>query len=100
MAGADQPSEQTQVRVALRYVTSNVPGLPAESANRVASDFAIIHLLRSFTPNTDFIHLPCDFDSEEGKRIWVLCDFNIERPIDRHEGIYTESWKVSYDQEQ
>lgn len=86
-------------RVALRYISTNVPGPAAERARRVADDFASIYLHKTFAYDQDFIHLPTDFDCAETKRIWILCDFNVQDPVERVASVPLQSWKVRYDSE-
>ena len=97
---ARHPEQKEEVRIALRYQSLNVPGVSNERAQRVANDFAMIHFQRPFTYDTDFIHLPSDFDCDERKNVWILCDFNIRKPIDHIEEVPLQSWKVTYTSEQ
>lgn len=88
----------TEKRVAIRYSTLNVPGLPGERAKRVASDFATLNFSRQFSYDQDFIHLPTDFDSDTSKSVWILCDFNVYNRRSVRE-IPLEFWKVTYKEE-
>ena len=99
MQMAETPNQRDEVRVALRYQTLNVPGSSIERATKVANDFAIIHFERHFSYDTDFIHLPCDFDCEESKNVWILCDFNVQNPIAHVKEVPLQSWKVTYNSE-
>lgn len=72
-----------ETRVTLRYRTLDVPGAASDRGHRVANDFAVRHFHRPFNYTTDLVHLPCDFDSTERKNVWVLCDFNIQEPLDQ-----------------
>lgn len=96
---AKQLNLSQELRIALRYKSTNVPGPAAERAKRVATDFASNHLERPFDYNRDFIHLPSDFDCSEPKTIWILCDFNVQKPIDYVKAIPFEGWKVNYNSE-
>lgn len=58
------------------------------------------HFHRPFNYTTDLVHLPCDFDSTERKNVWVLCDFNVQEPIDQVDEIPLQSWKIAYDTDQ
>ena len=87
---------QKEFRVALKYKTTNVPGLPHERAQRVANDFASSIIFRSFSYAQDFIHLPSDFDCPEPKSIWILCDFNVHTPISEVKDIPLQCFKVVY----
>ncbi|MCJ1477237.1 hypothetical protein MMC13_005908 [Lambiella insularis] len=95
----DDQVPREELRVALRYQSLNVPETSTDRAKRVANDFAIAHLQRPFTYETDFIHLPPDFDCTERKNIWVLCDFNIQNQSVSVDKIPVESWKVTYNPE-
>ena len=97
---AESSNLRNEFRVALRYQSLNVPGSSTERAKRVANDFVIIHLQRHFTYEMDFIHLPSDFDCDERKNIWNLCDFNVQKPIKHLEEVPLQSWKVTYNSEQ
>ena len=77
------PTLQSELRVVIRYKTTDIPGSPVDRARRVVNEFAIPHLKRPFSWNTDHIHCSSDFDSENSKHVWIMCDFNIkERHID------------------
>ena len=97
---AKHPDQKEEVRVALRYQSLNMPGVSIERAKRVANDFSKIHFQMHFTYETDFIHLPYDFDCDERKNVWILCDFNVRKPIDHVEEVPLQSWKVTYTSEQ
>jgi len=74
---------QSELRVVIRYQTTNIPGSPIDRARRVVNDFAMPRLKRPFSWNTDHIHCSSDFDSENSKHVWIMCDFNIkEQHID------------------
>lgn len=89
---------RTELRVAIRYNTVQVPGLPHERAQRVAEDFTSWKLQRHFTYHEDFIHCPCDFDCDIAKNVWILCDLNIRDRLGKVDAIPLQSWKVRYDQ--
>lgn len=95
MAGAS--AVRTELRVALRYDTVQVPGLPNERAQRVAEDFASWKLHRHFSYEEDFIHCPSDLDCTVAKNIWILCDFNIRERLVHVGEVPLQSWKVRYD---
>jgi hypothetical protein len=65
------------IRIAIQYTTTDVPTPPAERATKVADDFATKSLKRPFNPSRDHIHLPTDFDSDERRQVWILCDFRV-----------------------
>ncbi|XMA19878.1 hypothetical protein WAI453_012669 [Rhynchosporium graminicola] len=85
-----------ELRLAIRYNTLNVPGLPSHRAQQVADDFAILKLSRHFSNDQDFIHCPSDFDSSASKSVWILCDFNIRDRRPDIQDIPTQFWKVNY----
>lgn len=85
-----------EYRVAIRYTTVDIPGPPAGRPNRIVDDFATCQLHRNFSQSRDFVHLCTDFDSEDPKRVWILCDFNIREPRAEVQHIPLEFWKVSY----
>ncbi|KAE8442990.1 hypothetical protein EG329_002453 [Mollisiaceae sp. DMI_Dod_QoI] len=89
-----------ELRIAIRYITVNVPGLPSNRAQQVADDFAISKLSRHFSYDQDFIHCPSDFDSDTPKSVWILCDFNVRQRQPEINNIPTEFWKVTYDNKQ
>lgn len=97
---AEKGGLKEEIRVAFRYQSVNVPGAATERAQKVANDFALTHFQRPFTYTTDFIHLPSDFDSSERKNIWILCDFNIQWPINQVEEVPLQCWKITYRMEQ
>jgi len=99
MAENDRKESEGELRVAIRYVTVNVPGLPIDRAKRISDDFAKSMLDRPFSWEGDFIHFPSDFDSTESKSVWFLCDFNVQTPVTQLERIPVQYWKVNYDQE-
>lgn len=86
-----------ELRVAIRFTTTRVPGPPADRAKQIANDFAVFKLGRDFTWDKDHIHYPSGFDSEEKKAVWMLVDFNITDQIVDIVNILTQYWKVSYD---
>ena len=63
-----------ELRVAIRFTTTGIPGLPADRAKHVANDFAMLNLGRNFTWDRDHIHYPSNFDSEEKIPLWMLVD--------------------------
>ena len=94
------PKMAEELRIAIRYNTVNVPGLPSHRAQQIADDFAISKLLRHFSYDQDFIHCSSDFDSDAPKSVWILCDFNVRQRRPEVNNIPTEFWKVTYDNEQ
>ena len=87
---------QQELRVAILYHTTTVPGQPKDRAHRIADDFATSKLRRNFSHDHDFIHCPPDFDSDASKSTWILCDFNIRDRLTQVENIPVEYWKVKY----
>lgn len=73
------PTLQSELRVVIRYKTTDIPGSPVDRARRVVNEFAMPHLNRPFSWNTDHIHCSSDFDSENSKHVWIMCDFNIKQ---------------------
>ena len=90
---------QQEMRVAIRFNTTNVPGEPLKRGRRIATEFAQVMLDRGLTHN-DFIHLPADFYSDTSQTLYILCDFNIRDKVPRVEGVPLEFWKVNYDTQQ
>jgi hypothetical protein len=88
-----------ELRIAIRFTTVGVPGLPAHRPTTVANDFATWKLSRSFSEDRDFVHLSTDFDSDVPKRVWILCDFNIRELRSEVHNIPIEFWKVKYNGE-
>jgi hypothetical protein len=85
-----------EFRIAIQYKTTDVPGLPADRAQRVANDFALWKLSRQFSYKQDYIHCSSEFDSDVPKAVWILCDFNVrDRRTDINK-IPTQFWKVDY----
>ena len=85
-----------ELRIAIRYKTTDVPGLPADRAQRVATDFAMWKLSRQFSYEQDYVHCSSEFDSEATKAVWILCDFNVhDRRLDVN-NIPIQFWKVEY----
>lgn len=66
-----------EIWIAFRYTTVDILGLPSGRAQQVANDFAILKLSRHFNYKNDFIHCPSDFNSNESKSVWILCNFNV-----------------------
>ncbi|KAI9841023.1 MAG: hypothetical protein M1837_001053 [Sclerophora amabilis] len=95
---ANLPESHGELRVAIRYMTIEVPGLPHKRAERVAEDFTSRYLQRHFSYSEDFIHCPSDFDADNAKRVWILCDLNIREHIIQIERVPLQCWKVNYDQ--
>ena len=75
----DNVSGLDEIRIAVRYTTTDIPGPPSERGRRIAVDLAKWKLSRHFRENTDFIHLPTNFDSAERTVAWILCDFNVHK---------------------
>ena len=65
---------QSELGVAIRSHTINVPASPIDRATRVANDFAASYLRRPFSWDSDFIHLSTDFDSTVSKPTWNARD--------------------------
>jgi hypothetical protein len=74
------PTLQSELRVVIRYKTTDIPGSAVDRARRVVNEFALQHLKRPFSWNTDHIHCSSDFDSEHSKHVWIMCDFNVKEP--------------------
>ncbi|KIW25617.1 uncharacterized protein PV07_08783 [Cladophialophora immunda] len=72
---------QIRKSVVPQHQILNVPGPPAKRAEREANGFAILHLQRAFTYEAGLIHLPSDFDGDERRTVWILCDFNVRNPV-------------------
>ncbi|KAK0108615.1 hypothetical protein ONS95_003410 [Cadophora gregata] len=85
-----------ELRIAIRYNTLDVPGLPSNRARQVADDFATSKLSRPFSNYRDFIHCPSDFDSSVSQSVWILCDFNVHDRLPDLQEIPTQFWKVNY----
>ena len=85
------PNISKELRVAIRYTTSNVPGLPHDRAYKVAEDFALWMLQRHFSYDQDFVHCPSDFDTDLKKTVWILCDFNIRNRLDEVEMVHSSA---------
>jgi hypothetical protein len=100
MKNTPQMAEEQELRIAIRYITVNVPGLPSNRAQQVADDFAVSKLSRHFSYDQDFIHCPSDFDSDTRTSVWILCDFNVRQRQPEVNNIPTEFWKVTYNNEQ
>lgn len=88
-----------ELRVAIRFTTTQIPGPPAGRARHIADDFAVLNLGRNFTWDRDHIYYPSNFDSEEKIPLWMLVDFNIKDQISDIDSILTQYWKVGYDNE-
>lgn len=91
---------QQEIRIAIRFITTNVPGEPRDRLRRVAGDFAQSKLSRVFNSDSDFFHWPPDFYLTTSKRVWMLCDFNIRGKVLRVDAVPVQWWSVSYDQNQ
>lgn len=89
-----------ETRIAIRFNTTNVPGDPINRPRRVANDFAVTTLSRSFDFDHDFIHFHPEFYDDGAKSVWLLCDFNVHGRVDRVEAVPIQWWTVSYDQNQ
>jgi len=89
----------SELRVAIRFTTTRIPGPPIDRAKCIANDFAVLNLGRNFTWDKDLIHFPSDFDSDEKKALWMLVDFNIIDQIFEVDSMLTQYWKVNYDEE-
>ena len=70
-----------ELRVVFRFTITRIPRPLADRAKRIIDDFAIINLGRDFTWDRDYIHYPCNFDSEEKIALWMLVDFHIKDQI-------------------
>lgn len=88
-----------ELRIAILFTTTNIPGAQSQRGDRVANDFASRKLSRSFSYETDFVHLPADFDSDIRKAVWILCDFNVGERRSASD-IPIQFWKVNYDEMQ
>jgi hypothetical protein len=97
---ANVQSPQHEIRIAIRYHTTNVPGEPKNRLRRIADDFAKLELSRHFDSASDFFHWPPDFDITTSKRIWMLCDFNISGKVLQVDAVPIQWWNVTYDDQQ
>jgi hypothetical protein len=68
---------QQQIRIAIRFNTTNVPGKLLDRPSRIANDFATWKLSRGFSYDYDFIHLHPDVYLTTAQPAWVLCGFNV-----------------------
>ncbi|PVH83290.1 hypothetical protein DL98DRAFT_113785 [Cadophora sp. DSE1049] len=96
---AENINSQQEMRVAIRFNTTNVPGEPLKRCRRIAIDFAQLMLNRGLS-HDDFVHLPADFYSNTSQMLYILCDFNICDRVPHVENVPVEFWKVSYDMQQ
>jgi hypothetical protein len=87
---------QSELRVAIRFNTIDVPASPVDRARRVANDFATSYLRRPFSWDSDFIHLSTDFDSTVSKPTWIMCDFNLGERYIQVENVPIQCWQVHY----
>jgi hypothetical protein len=90
-------SPQPEIRIAIRFDTTNVPGELRNRLRRIANDFAESKLSRKFDSDSDFFHWPPDFDLTTSKRIWMLCDFNISGKVLQVDAVPIQWWNVTYD---
>lgn len=91
---------QQEIRVAIRFNTTNIPGKLMDRPRRVAEDFATSKLSRSFSYDYDFIHLHPDIYLTTTQSVWLLCDFNVRGKVLRVEAVPIQWWSISYDQQQ
>lgn len=91
---------QQEIRIAIRFKTTNVPGGLMDRARRVAEDFATSNLSRRFSFDYDFIHFHPDFYLTTPRSVWMLCDFNVREKVLQVEAVPIEWWSVSYDDQQ
>jgi len=90
----------TELRVAIRFLTDNVPSKPSQRAHLLARAFAKARLGRDLSDEADFIHCSSDFDSDASIITWVLCDFNIRDTITELRNIPVQYWRIDYNEEQ
>ncbi|KAH7361010.1 hypothetical protein BKA65DRAFT_196985 [Rhexocercosporidium sp. MPI-PUGE-AT-0058] len=95
----DNVNSQSEIRVAIRFNTTNVPGEPLRRGRQIATEFARLMLNRDLS-HDDFVHLPADFYSNTSQMLYILCDFNIRDRIVHVENVKIEFWKVTYDMQQ
>lgn len=91
---------QQEVRIAIRFKTTNIPGELRDRPTRIAEDFARWKLSRSFSYNYDFIHLHPDIYLTTLQSVWLLCDFNVDGKVSKVETVPIQWWTVTYDQQQ
>jgi hypothetical protein len=77
MASRGTQSLAEELRVVIRYTTTDVPGPPSERAKRIANELTQNQLYRTLNLDTDYIHLSTEFDSTQPKKAWILYDFNV-----------------------
>jgi hypothetical protein len=87
---------QSELRVAIRFNTIDIPASPIDRGKRIVNDFATFYLERPFSWHSDFIHLSSDFDSTVSKSTWILCDFNLRERCVQVENVPTQCWQVHY----
>jgi hypothetical protein len=97
---AKNPIPQHEIRIAIRFDTTNVPGEPRNRLRRIANDFAESKLSRMFDSDSDFFHWPPDFHLTTSKRVWMLCDFNIRDKVLQVDAVPIQWWNVTYDDQQ
>jgi hypothetical protein len=91
---------QQEIRIAIRFNTTNVPGKLIDRPRRIAEDFATSKLSRRFSSDSDFIHLHPDFYLTTPQSVWMLCDFNVRGKVLQVEAVPIQWWNVSYDDQQ
>ncbi|KAE9373869.1 hypothetical protein N431DRAFT_438985 [Stipitochalara longipes BDJ] len=92
--------QQHEIRIAIRFDTTNIPGEPRNRLRRIANDFAELKLSRMFDSDSDFFHWPPDFHLTTSKRVWMLCDFNIRGKVLQVDAVPIKWWNVTYDDPQ
>ncbi|KAI9767961.1 MAG: hypothetical protein M1840_005273 [Geoglossum simile] len=97
---AKNPIPQCEIRIAIRFDTTNVPGEPRNRLRRIANDFAESKLSRMFDSDSDFFHWAPDFHLTTSKRVWMLCDFNICGKVLQVDAVPIQWWNVTYDDQQ
>jgi hypothetical protein len=68
----------SQVRVVVKFLSDNVPGEPIRRHLRLTDDFCSMVLGREFNKETDYIHIPGQFDMEH-QQCWMVLDINVKK---------------------
>jgi hypothetical protein len=89
------PTAEDQIRIYLRFRTSNVPGEAGRRDKVLTRDFCQQVLGRQLSDTTDFVYVSGLYD-QPGQTTYLIFDLNIREPDSDLGDIPLRGYKVTY----
>lgn len=72
-------------RIIIRAPVQQIPGDPLERPFTLCDRFCRSVIGRPLDRNSDGVHIPPSFDSDQDVRIWFMLDLGVSTPISRED---------------